>query len=299
MTNINDLAGYAECGSENIRGYNTSKGSAPKFGILQSIYITSADVKLTGDFNKKMFVDLQKEGKLDIITGILTSSESGTDNIYETLDSGQDLKAGDAVYRYDLTFNKGEYFNKAITYLAGSNKRVYLVDRNGNIKLANNGGNYQGFLLSMIDVNKMTMQTDTAASKQSLKIQFASAQEFTQRAEIIEYSDELDFNPATLEDKTQAFIKFKTVADADDKIDFELLVDQGRSSHIVGVSADEAFQLTINGTKELVKATETSNVYSITKTIASSDIIELKINKVQEDADGDLYCSAESKIVVP
>ena len=299
MTNINDLAGYAQCGSDNIRGYNTNKGCAPKFGILQSIYITSADVKLTGDFNKKMFVDLQKEGKLDIITGILTSTDSGTDNIYETLDSGQDLKAGDSVYRYDLTFNKGMYFNKAITHLAGSNKRIVLGDRNGNVMLANNGGDYQGFLLTMIDVNKMTMQTDTAASKQSLKIQFASAQEFTQRAEIIEYSDELDFNPATLEDKTQAFIKFKAVADSDDKIDFELLVDQGRSSHIVGVTGSKAFQLTINGTKELVEATETSNVYSIAKTIASGDIIELKINKVQEDADGDLYCSAESKILVP
>lgn len=298
MSDISTLLGFAECGASGVRGYNTDKGCDTSFGILESIYVTDASVKLEGDFNKKMFTDLQKAGKLDVIKGILTSTEVGTDAIYETLASNQDLRAGDPVYRYDLVFNKGEYFNKALTYLAGTNKRVIMVDRNGNMRLANNSGHAQGFLVSLIDNNKMTLQTDTESAKQSLKLQFASSVEFTQRAEVIAYSNDMDFNPATFEDKTQAFVQLSAPA-AGASFSFNLLVDRGRSQPVIGMTESDAFIVEIDGVEKKVSATNagTDKVYTITETLTEGQKLRVRINLVQEDADGALYCSEYSSEV--
>ena len=298
MADINDLIGYAECGGENVRGYNVSKGCETPYGITSSLFAFDPSVKLTGELNKKMFTDFQKEGKLDIIKGVLSSAEVGTDTIYETLDSGQDLRAGDPVYRTDYTFAKGEYFNKAITYLAGQTRRIVEVDRNGNMRLAENSGSVQGFETSLIDVNKQVFQSDTAGAKQSLKIQYASSKEYTQRATVIGYDEDMDFNPATLEDKTQAYIKFPPEVKAGDSFTFSLVVDRGRSTPIIGMDGAGAFTVTINGVAKDVTATDVDGLYTVSEAVAENDVLKVKIKKVQEDADLALYCSSEFSTVV-
>ncbi len=276
-----------------------TKGCDTDFGLWTDLWVTPASVKLTGEFNLALIKGLQKEGKLDVIKGILTFSEVGTDKIYETLDSNQDLLAGKAVYRYDLVFNKGEYFNKALTYLSGTGKRVYMVDGNGNIRLADNG-EPQGFKASLITNNKMTLRSNTEGAKQSLKIQLEDANEFEQTAVVIRYdSDVMDFNPATLEDKTQAFLKLGAVADGDTDLSFEVLVDRGRSTNIVGLTEADMFKVTINGVETTATATLTGDTYSLSGlTIASGDVVKVGLNGVVETADGELYCSNEASVTV-
>lgn len=140
--------------------------------------------------------ELQQKGQLVILQGVVELTDNtAEDTIITRAGSGEKIVAGKNPYEYNVMFDNGLAFHKALTALSG-HRRFDLVmwDSKGDaIFTQTKAGEYKGFTLGMFENGKYTMSNGADASSQSVSFQMVNRLEFDERVSWIT-ADNLDYN---------------------------------------------------------------------------------------------------------
>lgn len=140
--------------------------------------------KFTTEIDKDLIQELQQQGKIIFLKGVVTFADSTPDNSIDTA-PGSGLKSliTEFPYEYTATFNNGVNFQKALTALSGNgNYDLALMDIDDVIWLTQNkAGEVKGYALGMHQKGKYVGNDGENRPAQSLFLQLTDRGEVDAR----------------------------------------------------------------------------------------------------------------------
>lgn len=304
MATYAEVANKGACGVGSVEGTNLSNGCTidltrivAKWMINPSVRIAPTDVVTSLSYWQNLIV----EGKLHPLNGIITFTEDGSDDTFETLeDDTQDL-TNEGKYRFTSTFKRGVYWNRVLGFFNGvSNWNTILVDSDGRIAVyEDNNGFGQGFTTGMFRRRKSTFPTAAQSLKQMATIQFLNRFEFDDNTKVIQRSD-LDFDPRTLKGVMQVKLTYENApSNTDTQLVVKAVLAQDNKTLVEDLEFGDFIHQVDGVTQNPSGGTEADGIYTLTGVTALStgEATTLQVydngnNRSIVNKNGNLYQSA-------
>lgn len=242
-----ELLNKVNCGASGVLGTGLA---GCKFDIdrVIAIGLLTKGYKFTEDPNKEYMRQLQQDGILTMLQGIVSFADAtADDNIITREGSGIKVVAGKNPYEKTATFDNGINFHKALTSISGYEQHdIVLFDVNGSMVVTvAKDGSPKGFALGMFENQKYGFANGTDSNSQSVLFQMINRAEFDSNAGWYT-TNELDFYPDELTGVNEVLVSVDTIAAASTTISISaFLLDK---SHTVDGLLTTDFELTKNGT---------------------------------------------------
>lgn len=274
-----ELLNKVNCGASGVLGTGLA---GCKFDIdrVIALGLLTKGYKFTEDPNKEYMRQLQQDGILTMLQGIVSFADAtADDNIATREGSGIKVVAGKNPYEKTATFDNGINFHKALTSISGYKQHdIVLFDVNGSMVVTvAKDGSPKGFTLGMFENQKYGFANGTDSNSQSVLFQMINRAEFDSNAGWYT-TNELDFYPDELTGVNEVLVSVDPIAVASTKISISaFLLDK---SHTVDGLLTTDFELTKNSTvlAQTVIQNPTTKKYVFTVVAnTAADIITVRI----------------------
>lgn len=295
-----ELLNRVNCGGSGVLGTGLA---GCKFDINRVIAIglLTKGYKFTQDPTKEYMRELQQDGTLIMLQGIVSFADAtADDNIVTREGSGIKVVAGKNPYEKTATFDNGINFQKALVSVSGyEDYDAVLFDVNGSMVVTvAKDGSPKGFTLGMFEYQKYGFANGTDSNSQSVLFQMINRLEFDYNAGWYT-TEELDFYPDELTGVNQVLITVAQVVAASTTIVVDAyLLDK---THSVDGLLTGDFELTRNGVvlTQTVVQSPTTNKYTFTvAALSAADIITARIKDTILTPLDVLYKSNTATVVV-
>jgi hypothetical protein len=162
---------------------------------VTALGLVSKGFKFTEEITKDYLRELQRAGTLIMLQGVVTFEDKTADNTIITRPgSGIKVLAGKNPYEYDVTFDNGINFNKALNSLSSyQGYDLILFDVSNTLFLTTTkAGEPKGYTLGMFENGKYMGSDGAAASSQTVMLQLIERLEIDERMSWV-VNSELDF----------------------------------------------------------------------------------------------------------
>jgi len=268
MPTVAEAKNLGVCGAGNALGFNTDNGCADLFKAAHSIWLMSPSAYLdpTREFDLAYVKELQQAGNLIIIKGITQFQEIGSDDAVETLEDDTQETTNQGKYKFQATFKKGFYWQRALASVSGfGNWRTAIVDKTGDILMTDRlEGGSKGFTTGEIINGKLDFATNTTSLKQNLMWQLLERHEVDENYVIFKNST-LSFDPRDVTPVTQIYLSFDSApANGNTTVNVKVVFDRGRKGPVGGILFSQ-FLNKINGaTSNPTAVTTVDDIYTPT-----------------------------------
>jgi hypothetical protein len=122
------------------------------------------------------FRALQVAGSFLPIQGIFNVEDQGSEDQFETSESGLEALSTKGLFKYKVDFTNGHMYHKVLASLEGNNRwEVVMWDAAGNLDLRETStGELRGYSTSHVTVGKPTSKSGGTTAKQSLIFQLSN-----------------------------------------------------------------------------------------------------------------------------
>lgn len=258
--------------------------------------------KFVQEIDKDYMRLLQKNGTLIMLQGVVSFEDAtADDNIITRAGSGIKVVAGKNPYEYNVTFDNGINFHKALTSLSGYNAYdLILFDVDDSMFFTvTKSGDAKGFTLGMFENGKYMGANGTDASMQTVALQIIERAEVDERMSYIT-SNNLDFSANELEGVNEVLVTVDPIASASTTIVLSaFLLDK---THAVEGLLVGDFKVTRNGasvTPSLAVYNATTKKYTLTVSAnTTGNIVEVSLKDIVLTPADVLYKSNTASVVV-
>lgn len=281
MATINNIINLVRCGFNAALGTGL-KGCKPFLKKVKDIWIVpqgfvfDSTKELDADYIKQ----LQTEGNLLVIKGITTFTDNSSDDQVETLESGVEQVTTPGLYKFLVQFVNGLYFHAALTSLNSFGQYDFIfVDISGNILGTKSAsGSLKGFTAGMVQGQRLTFPTDTAAQREGLAFQLLERSELDENYVFIQKQN--DYDPRTAQGVNQVTLSFENAPSGSDTTLTIKAVTRQDGKPFSG-AAHTDFRLKVNGTVANPTAGDdsaTSGTYVLTvASLSSNDELSIEL----------------------
>jgi hypothetical protein len=290
-----------DCSQSGVKGTGLA-GCKKDRKLVTALGLVQKGYKFNAVIDKTYMRQLQKEGKLIMLQGVVSFEDNtADDNIITRAGSGIKVIAGKNPYEYTATFDNGINFHKALTSLSGFNAYdLILFDVDNTMFLTITKANEpKGYTLGMFESGKYMGANGTDASSQSVVLQLTERAEFDDRASWVENS-KLDFSYGELTGVNDVILTVDKIITASTSIVVSaFLLDK---IHPVEGLLVADFAITRNGTAIVPSAityNSTTKKYTLTVTSnTTADIVTVDLKDTILTPADVLYKSYVKTVVV-
>ena len=258
--------------------------------------------KFVQEIDKDYMRLLQKNGTLIMLQGVVSFEDAtADDNIITRAGSGIKVVAGKNPYEYNVTFDNGINFHKALNSLSGYNAYdLILFDVDDTMFFTvNKSGDAKGFTLGMFENGKYMGANGSDAAMQTVALQIIERAEVDERMSYIT-SENLDFSANELEGVNEVLVTVNPIVTASTSIILSaFLLDK---THAVEGLLFGDFTVTRNGVNVVPSAAvynATTKKYTLTVSAnTTADIIEVSLKGIVLTLADVLYKSNTATAVV-
>lgn len=269
---------------------------------VTSLGLVKKGFKFAQEIDKDYMRQLQQAGTLIMLQGVVSFEDAtADDNIITRAGSGFKVVAGKNPYEYNVTFDNGINFHKALTSLSGYNAYdLVLFDVDDSMFFTvTKSGDAKGFTLGMFENGKYMGANGTDASMQTVTLQIIERAEIDERMSYIT-SNNLDFSANELEGVNEVLITVDPIASASTTIVLSaFLLDK---THAVEGLLVGDFKVVRNGasvTPSLAVYNATTKKYTLTVTAnTTGNIVEVSLKDIVLTPADVLYKSNTASVVV-
>lgn len=258
--------------------------------------------KFAEEITKDYMRTLQQDGTLIMLQGVVSFEDAtADDNIITRAGSGIKVVAGKNPYEYNVTFDNGINFHKALTSLSGYNAYdLILFDVDNSLFFTvTKQGLPKGFTLGMFENGKYMGANGTDASMQTVALQIIERAEVDERMSYIT-SNNLDFSANELEGVNEVLVTLTSNEAGTSIVLSAFLLD--RTHSVEGLLVGD-FKVVRNGSVVVPSAVSynaTNKTYTLTVSASvASDIIEVSLNGIVLTPADVLYKSNTVTAVIP
>ncbi len=269
---------------------------------VTALGLLARGTKFMQEIDKDYMQQLQQEGKLIMLQGVISFADNtADDNIITREGSGIKVVAGKNPYEFVGTFDNGINFDKALQSLSSYQAYdliLFDVD-NSMFFTVTKSGEPKGFTLGMFEKGKYIGANGTDAASQTVSFQLIDRAEIDERMSWIT-SDQLDFSYDELQGVNEVLAQVNPIAAAATTIVVSaFLLD--KTHPVEGLLVGD-FAVTKNGTA-LVPSLAVYNIgtkkYTLTVTaLATNDIVTVSLDGIVKTVAGVLYKSNTANVVV-
>lgn len=279
-----------------LAGCRMDRKRVTALGLVEKGY------KFNAEITKTYLRQLQKDGKLIMLQGVVSFEDNtADDNIITRAGSGIKVVAGKNPYEHTVTFDNGINFHKALTSLSGFNAYdlvLFDVD-NSMFFTVTKSGEPKGFTLGMFENGKYMGANGTDASSQTILLQLTERTEIDARMSWIE-SNLLDFTYDELTGVNDVILTVDPIVTLSTTIVVSAyLLD--KIHPVEGLLVGD-FSLTRNGTPlvpSLLAYNSTTKKYTLTVTAnTTADIVTVDLDGIVLTPADVLYKSDVKTVVV-
>lgn len=289
------------CGASGILGTGLA-GCRIDRKRVTALGLVQKGFKFAQEIDKDYMRQLQQEGKLIMLQGVVSFADNtADDNIITREGSGIKVVAGKNPYEYAVTFDNGINFHKALTSLSGFNAYdLILFDVDNSIFLTvTKSDEPKGFTLGMFENGKYMGANGTDASSQTITMQLTERAEIDERMSFIT-SNELDFSYDELTGVNEVILTVDPIITASTSIVVSAyLLD--KTHPVEGLLVGD-FAVTRNGsviTPSAVSYNSTTKKYTLTVTAnTTADIVKVNLDGIVLTLADVLYKASEKTVVV-
>lgn len=303
MATFAELANKGACGVGGVEGSNIDNGCIIDFTRIIAEWKISPSVRIlpTDDVSLLSYwQELMMEGKLIPLNGIISFTEDGSDDAFETLeDDTQDL-TNEGKYRFTATFKNGVYWQRVLGFLNGfKNWNSILIDSDGRIILQENINEQGlGFTVGMSRRRKLSFPSASESLKQMYTFQFLNRFEVDDNMKVIQRAD-LDFDPRQLKGVSQVKLVYVNApSNSDTSLVVKAVLAQDNKTPVEDLEASDFIHLVNGTTNPPTGETENNGQYSLTGIAAlatgantSLQIFDSSNNRQVVNKNGNLYQS--------
>tara|TARA_R110000782_G_scaffold69816_1_gene140409 strand:- start:1 stop:909 length:909 start_codon:yes stop_codon:yes gene_type:complete len=161
--------GYLGTGLANCK-FDFDNMSGGGVGLLK----VGTDISLAASMAD--FRALQVAGSFLPIQGIFNVEDQGSEDQFETSESGLEALSTKGLFKYKVDFTNGHMYHKVLASLEGNNRwEVIMWDAAGNLDLRETStGELRGYSTSHVTVGKPTNKSGGTTAKQSLIFQLSN-----------------------------------------------------------------------------------------------------------------------------
>lgn len=258
--------------------------------------------KFAQEIDKDYMRQLQQAGTLIMLQGVVSFEDAtADDNIITRAGSGIKVVAGKNPYEYNVTFDNGINFHKALTSLSGYNAYdLILFDVDDSMFFTvTKSGDAKGFTLGMFENGKYMGANGTDASMQTVALQIIERAEVDERMSYIT-SNNLDFSANELEGVNEVLVTVDPIVTASTTIVLSaFLLDK---THAVEGLLVGDFKVVRNGssiTPSLAVYNATTKKYTLTVSAnTTGNIVEVSLKDIVLTPADVLYKSNTASVVV-
>lgn len=300
MATLSNIINLVACGLGAALGTGT-KGCKPFLKKVKDIWIVPQGFALDGtrDLDATYAKELQADGKLLVVKGIVAFTDNSSEDQIETLEDGTKQVTTLGLYEFLVQFVNGLYFHSALTSLNSFGQYDFIfVDTAGNILgTKSSTGSLKGFTAGMVQGQRLTFPTDTTGEREGLGFQLLERSELDENYIFIQKQSE--FDPRTLQGVNQVTLSFVNTPAASDTTLTIKAVNTQDGKAFTGADFSN-FQLKVNGTVANPTAGDdsaTDGTYVLTiAALASADSLETSLYDVANsrgaiELDSSLYKS--------
>ena len=268
---------------------------------VTAIGLLSRGFKFAEEITLEYMRELQQEGKLIMLQGVITFVDNTPEDTVITRDgSGIKKVAGQMPYEYAATFDNGVNFHKALTSLSSyEGYDIVLFDVNNTLWLTSTkSGEYKGFSLGMFQNGKYTGANGTDSASQTVTFQLSNRLEVDSLMSWVT-NENLDFTYDELQGVNEVLITVDPIVAASTTIVVDAYLLDG--THSVDGLLTGNFELTRNGVvlAQTVVQSPTTKKYTFTVTAnTAADIVTVSLNGIILTTLGTLYKSNTATAVV-
>lgn len=181
MANIADVLNTLSCSAGDVIGTGTAHC---KFDFQNmsggGIGFLKPKTALPTTLTQSALIDLQKAGNLIVLKGIFSVEDQGSDDQFETSESGIEVLGTKGLMKYRVNFTNGVMYNRALASLESNRQyETIMWDASGSVLLRQDAqGNARGYSTGQITIARPTMASGGTAAKQSLVLQWTNSSEF-------------------------------------------------------------------------------------------------------------------------
>lgn len=289
------------CGASGILGTGLA-GCRIDRKRVTALGLVQKGFKFAQEIDKDYMRQLQQEGKLIMLQGVVSFADNtADDNIITREGSGIKVVAGKNPYEYAVTFDNGINFHKALTSLSGFNAYdLILFDVDNSMFLTvTKSDEPKGFTLGMFENGKYMGANGTDASSQTITMQLTERAEIDERMSFIT-SNELDFSYDELTGVNEVILTLDPIITASTSIVVSAyLLD--KTHPVEGLLVGD-FAVTRNGsviTPSAVSYSSTTKKYTLTVTAnTTADIVVVNLDGIVLTLADVLYKASEKTVVV-
>lgn len=278
-----------------LAGCRIDRKLVTALGLVQKGFVFDQEI------TKAYMRSLQEDGTLIMLQGVVSFEDAtADDNIITRPGSGIKVVAGKNPYEYNVTFDNGVNFHKALTSLSGyGNYDLILFDvENTMWDTVTKSGSYKGFTLGMFENGKYMGANGTDAASQTITLQLIDRAEIDERMSWIA-SSELDFSYGELTGVNEVLVSVDPIVTASTTIVVSaFLLD--KTHPVEGLLAADWLVLR-NGIEIVptVAYNSTTKKYTLTVTAnTTADIVEVSLDGIILTLADVLYKSNTATVIV-
>lgn len=301
MPTVGELLNKGRChveGSGGALGAETSKGCATLIDKTQMIIAIAPGAELKKDADPNAELDrLILDGKAEILRGVQSFEENGSDDATETLPDDTTRVTNEGKYTFLAGFTNGLFFNKALHSLKGFKRwNIMLVDEKGIYGHETETG-LTGFSTGMIQPAKLGFASTTTGQTEGLRFQFLERYEIDS-----DYGFIMDSSIRKRKGVTEVKLEYVNEPMASDTtITARAVLAMDESVEYEGASSED-FRLTADGEDKHPTGGDdsaTAGQYVLTvPALDAGDDLHLWM-PVHRGPDGDFYKSTGSSYSIP
>lgn len=290
-----------DCSQSGVKGTGLA-GCRIDRKIVTALGLVEKGYKFNAEITKAYLRQLQKDGKLIMLQGVVSFEDNtADDNIITRPGSGQKVLAGKNPYEHTLTFDNGINFHKALTSLSGFNAYdLILFDVDNSMFFTVTKANEpKGFTLGMFENGKYMGANGSDASSQTVVLQLTERAEIDERMSWIE-NNQLDFSYGELTGVNDVILTVNPIVTASTTIVVSaFLLD--KIHPVEGLLVGD-FAFTRNGSPLVPSAiaySSTTKKYTFTVTAnTTADIVTVDLKDIVLTLADVLYKSDTKTVVV-
>jgi len=278
-----------------LAGCRIDRKRVTALGLVEKGFIFAAEI--TKDYMRT----LQENGTLIMLQGVVSFEDAtADDNIITRPGSGNKVLAGKNPYEYNVTFDNGVNFHKALTSLSGyGNYDLILFDVDNTMwDTVTKSGSYKGYTLGIFNNGKYMGANGVDAASQTIMLQLIERSEIDERMSWIE-SNELDFSYGELTGVNEVLVTADPIAPGTSIVASAFLLDK---THPVEGLLFGDFSVTKNGVANnptVAVYSSTTKKYTLTVgAMIATDVIEVSLNGIVLTAADVLYKSNTASVIV-
>jgi len=297
---LEDQINKVDCGAAGVLGTGT-EGCQIDQDRVEALGLLPKGFKFTEEITLDYLRELQQEGKLIMLQGVVSYTDATADNNIITREgTGIKKKTGTNPYEKVVTFDNGINFATALTYLDSYNQYdIIEFDKNNTIWMTRTKANEpKGFTLGMFDPGKYMGANGVDASSKTVTFQKIRRDEWDKYVTFVT-NEQWDGSYDELQGVNEVKVTVDPISAGTSIAVSAFLLD---GTHPVEGLLFGNFTVTKNG----VASNPTVEVYSSTTkkytltvpTLVATDVVTVSLNGIILTTLGTLYKSNTAKAVV-